>query len=170
MNGQSLACASSSSRAACRNARAFRPVAVGNFLRQPGHAFLRDLQVRINPFVRFVQPRAPVTFLAPARRAGRGDLIGRMAVQIFARRDERKDLLVVKNFAREIIQKLRPFIPPMAEQFRVVRRDDQRRAVQKAGDALGLFDALVEKMPGVLARRLQGRGRAGKSACPRPRR
>ncbi len=155
MNGQSLACASSNSRAACRNARAFRPVAVWNFLRQLGHALLRDLQVRINPFVLFVQPRAPVTFLAPARRAGRGDLIGRMAVQIFARRDERKDLLVVKSFAREVIQKLRPFIPPMAEQFRVVGRDDDRRAVQEAGDALRLFDALIEKMPGVFARRLQ---------------
>ena len=44
----------------------------------------------------------------------------------------------------------------MAEQFRVVRRDDQRRAVQKSGDALGLFDALIEKMPGVFARGLQG--------------
>gem|GEM_PF-3872812 len=30
------------------------------------HPVLRDLQVRINPFVRFVQPHAPVAFLAPA--------------------------------------------------------------------------------------------------------
>ena len=34
--------------------------------RQSGHPLLRDLQVRINPFVLLVQPRAVVTLLAPA--------------------------------------------------------------------------------------------------------
>jgi hypothetical protein len=52
----------------------------GKFPRQSGHAFLRDLQVRINPFVLLVQPRAQIAFLAPAGRAGRGDLVGRMPV------------------------------------------------------------------------------------------
>ena len=61
---------------------------LGKFFHQIAHALLRDLQVRINPFVRLVEPDAPVTFLAPARRAGRGNLIGRVVLQIFAGREQ----------------------------------------------------------------------------------
>ena len=66
-------------RGLLQRARLQAASAVGKFLRQLGHALLRDLQVRINPLVRFVEPHAPVAFLAPAGRAGRGDLVGRMA-------------------------------------------------------------------------------------------
>src|SRR5476651_1662380 len=110
--------------------------------------------MRINPFVRLVQPRAQVTFLSPARRARRGDLVRRMPSEIFAGRDERNVLLVVESLAREKIQKLRAFIPPVPEQFRVIRRDDERRTVQKSGELLDLRDALVEKMLRVFARGL----------------
>ena len=39
----------------------------------------------------------------------------------------------------------------MPEQFRVIRRDDERRAIQKSGEPLDLRDTLVEKMLRVFA-------------------
>src|ERR1700690_3349793 len=72
-----------------------------------------------------------------------------MPPQIFARRDEREGFLVVKKFTREVIKKLRPLIPPVAEQFRVIRRDGERRTIQKSGELPCLVYAFVEKMPGM---------------------
>jgi len=43
-----------------------RRFALAIFFGQLGHALLRDLQMGINPFVGFIQPNAPVAFLAPA--------------------------------------------------------------------------------------------------------
>ena len=62
-------------------------------------------------------------------------------------------LLLVAQLAREKIQELRPFIPPVAEQLRVIRRDDDGRPVQQRRDLPRLREAFVEKMPRVPARR-----------------
>src|SRR5438067_2107679 len=76
--------------------RALRQSAgAGKFSRQFGHSLLRDVQVRINPFVRFVEPHPPVAFLPPARRARRGDLLGRVPAQIFLRREQDENFLIV---------------------------------------------------------------------------
>ena len=166
MNGQSLDCARSSSRAACLSARSLHWVRLRKAPHQFGHPFLRHLQVGKNPFVLLVEPHAPVTFLAPARRAGRGDLVGGMHAQIFLGRDQREGLLVVIGLAHEEIEELRPFIPPVAEQFRVVRRQHQRRAIQDAGQLLDLRHARVEKMPGMLGRHPPAPRRGRRSACP----
>ena len=66
-------------------------------------------------------------------------------------------MLVVKQFAREIIEKFRPFIPPVAEQFGVVGRHGERGTIQKSRDALDLHDTFVEKMAGVFGGGLQCR-------------
>ncbi len=73
-----------------------------------------------------------MAFLAPGGRAGRGDLVAWMPVQIFARRDQLDGLLVVECHAREEVEELRPFIPPMTEQFRIIRRDNKRRMIQNS--------------------------------------
>src|SRR5208283_510703 len=78
-----------------------------------------------------------------------------MPAQIFARRDERNGFLVVKKFAREVIKKFRPLIPPVAEQFRVIRRHGERRTIQKSGELPDLVYAFVEKMSGVSGGGLQ---------------
>jgi hypothetical protein len=90
---------------------------------QGRHSFLRDVEVRVNPLVGFVEPHAPITLLAPARRSRFCNLIRRKLFQVFLGRYERKNLLIVTGLANEIIQEFRPFIPPMAEEFGIVRRD-----------------------------------------------
>ena len=72
-----------------------------------------------------------------------------MATEILLGRDEFKNLLVVVSLAHEEIEELGSFIPPMPEQLRVVRREDERRAIEDAGELFDLFDARFEKMIGV---------------------
>src|SRR5665213_906813 len=80
-----------------------------------------------------------------------------MALEIFAGREERGGfLLLVADFAHEEVEKFRPFIPPMPEQFGVIGRDDDRRAIQNAFELLHLRDAFIQKMPGVPARGGEG--------------
>src|ERR1700722_10498342 len=78
-----------------------------------------------------------------------------MPSEIFAGRDEQNILLIVESLARKEIQKLRAFIPPVAKQFRVIRRDDERRTIQKSGELLDLRDAFIQKMLRGFARGFQ---------------
>ncbi len=78
-----------------------------------------------------------------------------MPVQIFAGRDQLDRLLVVESHAREEVEELRPFIPPMAEQLGVIRRDDERRTIQNSREPPDLRHAFVEEMSGVFARSLE---------------
>jgi hypothetical protein len=80
-----------------------------------------------------------------------------MAAQIFFRRDQLENLLVATRFAHKGIEKFRAFVPPMAEQLGVVRRDDERRSVEDAGEFPDLCHARFEKMARVLRRRMQRR-------------
>ena len=73
-------------------------------------------------------------------------MIGRMALQIFAGRDEGKNFLLIAKFAREEVEELRPFIPPMPKQLRVVGRDDDGRSVEQAVELPDLREAFVKKM------------------------
>ena len=76
-----------SSRAVCFSARSRSAVGLVNFLTS---SVIRSCATAgaVNPLVLFVEPDAVVTFLAPARRGGRGDLVGRMAAEILFRRDQ----------------------------------------------------------------------------------
>src|SRR2546425_11446253 len=49
--------------------------------RQFRHALLRHGEMRINPFILFVEPYLPITFLSPTRRTRGGHLVGRMDAQ-----------------------------------------------------------------------------------------
>ncbi len=95
--------------------------------RQLRHALLSHMKMRIDPFILFIEPRAPVTFFAPARRAGGGDLVCGVTPQVFIWRDQLEHFLVVAGLAHEKIQELRAFVPPMAEQLCVVRRHHDGR-------------------------------------------
>src|SRR5438552_1621682 len=67
----------------------FRKAAcLGIFARQSGHPLLRDMQVRINPLVGFIQPHPPISLFAPARGAGNRNLVRRMPFQVFGWSDE----------------------------------------------------------------------------------
>src|SRR5205823_14076719 len=98
---------------------------------------------------RLARPAPPVASLPPARRARRGDLLSRMPVQIFLRREQDENLLIVISLAHQQIEPLDAFIPPMAEQFGVVGRENQRRPVHDAGQPLKLLEARDEEMTGV---------------------
>src|SRR5581483_3547389 len=58
---------------------------VGEFAGKLRHPLLRDLEVGLDPFVGLVEPDVPVTLGAPARRAGPGDLLGGMKLEILVR-------------------------------------------------------------------------------------
>src|SRR6266404_4605371 len=118
--------------------------------RQLRHSFLRHIEVRINPLAFFVQPHPPIPALAPTRRPRRRHLVGRMPPQILLRRNPTERLLVVVRLPRQVIEKLRPFIPPMAEQFGIVRAQHQRWTIQGLRQPLHLGNARRQKMPGVL--------------------
>src|SRR5437867_318306 len=62
--------------------------------RQFSHALFRHSEMRINPFILLVEPHFPITFLAPARGAWGGNLVGRMGAQVILRSDQAKDLLI----------------------------------------------------------------------------
>src|SRR6185436_12623086 len=78
-----------------------------------------------------------------------------MPPQIFLRCRQREGLLIVKSLAHEVIEELRALIPPVAEQFRVIRREHQRRAIQNAAEVLDLADSGVEKMSRVFTGGMQ---------------
>ena len=124
-----------------------------------GHAFLGDLQVRMDPLVGFVEPDAPIPFLAPARGAGRGDLVGRVLFQIFRGGDERDVLLLLAQFANEEIDELGAFIPPMAEELGIVRRDDDGGGGRAAARFHGPDARAHPENAGHVRWRRPGRGR-----------
>src|SRR5262249_3640297 len=95
------------------------------------------------------EPDFPVAFFAPTRGAGTGDLLGGIQSQIFPGGREHDGALVVDGFAYEKIEKFGTFVPPMAKQFGIIRRKDQRRPLQHANQALDLLHALAQKMTGV---------------------
>src|SRR5262249_18732851 len=111
-----------------------------------GHPFLRHLQMRINPFVLVVEPDLPVALFAPARSAGPDHLLRWIFAQIFPGRRQFDDLLVIDGLPHEIIEKLRPFVPPMAKKLRVIRRKDQWRTIHDFSQMLHLLDSFAEKM------------------------
>src|SRR5258705_9804583 len=100
----------------------------------------------INPFVGFIEPHLPVAFGAPTGSCGSRDLVGWMAVQIITWRNQRERLLVVIGFANKEIEKLHPFVPPMTEQFGIIRREHQGRPVHNLGETCDLSHSGREEM------------------------
>src|SRR3981081_3927990 len=109
--------------------------------------------MRINPGVGRIEPNFEMTFIPPGRCGRLDRLLGRMAGQIFARRRELKILLVERDFADEELEKARSFKPPMSEQFRVERNDDDRIDIERR-DLAQLPATLLEKMIRVRISRL----------------
>ena len=86
-------------------------------------------------------------------------------LQIFAGRDAAKGfLLLVAEFAHEEIEELRAFIPPVPEQLGVIRRNDDRRTIQKRREPAGLARCVRRENAARVRWRRRARGRAGKSA------
>ena len=65
------------------------------------------------------------------------------------------------GFAHEEVEEVRAFIPPVAEQFGVVGRDDEWRTIQDGGEFLDLLDAGFEKVRGVRIGSFGGGGASG---------
>src|SRR5215472_3852952 len=77
-----------------------------------------------------------------------------MRGQIFTRRCE-LEISFVRGVANELFQENWSFEPPVAKQFRIERRDDNRCETSVA-DLLNLLPALVQKVDCVLRGRIFG--------------
>lgn len=118
-----------------------------------GHARLGGALVRVHPSVAFVEPDFVVAFRAPRRRRELLRLERRARVEIIAGGDARDLGAVFVQLSKNEVEKLDPFVPPMAEQLCVVGRDDERRAmVERWSNARGLCDPLADEMLRVGAR------------------
>src|SRR6187551_3676243 len=97
------------------------------------------MQVRLNPRIRFVEPDSQVSLISPAGCGRRNRLLGRVATQEFGGCRELKILmtvmvptgkpqvlLAVSGLSNKRFEKERSFKPPMPEQLRVERCDDDR--------------------------------------------
>ena len=114
--------------------------------------------MRINPLVLLAEPDAPVTLLAPTGGARRRNLHVRLAAQVFFRRNQAEHFLIPAGLSHEEIQELRPFIPPVPEQFCVVRANDNGRPAQDAGQSQNLCFALLQKFLRMVRCGLKGCG------------
>ena len=116
------------------------------------------VQMAINPVVGAFQPDFAVALVAPARQRRLGHLNARMTIEILRHGDGFDGLLIVVHFAEQEVDPVRPFEPPVAEQFGVVRRDDQRGpAVHRAGQPFDLFLAVEHEIAGVFGGFVQRR-------------
>ena len=152
MNCQSDACASRSSRAACSSTGR-----AGEWCQRGGcgapEAFLDRPQSRPGPRRLRVEPHTEIAAAAPRSR---GEIERRRCTRAgdVRRRRPRMDGSVRIHRAICVGEERRPLEPPMPEQFRVERRDDQpflsRRAaprdvVEQAGEVCGVL--LVRERP-----------------------
>src|SRR5258708_30919458 len=97
------------------------------------------MKVAINPVILTVQPHIVKTVVAPARHRGRSNLISRELFEVLRQGDELNGPLFQGNLADEVVEPTRALKPPMAEQFSVVGRDNQRPAVHPPPPRLPLF-------------------------------
>src|SRR5438445_608640 len=79
-----------------------------------------------------------------------------MLLQIFVRRDQLKSLLVIIGLSDEIIDKLGTFVPPMAKQFGIVRREHQWRTIHNSRGFVDLLDTRTQEMLSMASRSLLG--------------
>src|SRR5262249_60075465 len=84
------------------------------------------------------EPVLVVSLPSPRRGGRRRNLVGRMTIQVVARANRFDRVLVVVELAEEIAEKDRPLVPPVAEQLRIVRADDDGRAIHAARETFGL--------------------------------
>src|SRR5690606_35411940 len=101
-------------------------------------------------FVGLVQPGFPIPLLAPTGRGGLGDLLSGVYFQVIGWSDHPERGLVEISLPRDQVEEEWPFIPPVAKEFRIVRGDDDRRAIHNADGLPDLRDARIEKVLGVL--------------------
>ena len=109
--------------------------------------------VRIHPGVAVVQPHFKIPILTPGRCSRLLDLDRNSEIEKVTGRYRRDLGLVEMKLANEIIQELRPFVPPVPEKLCIVRRDDKRRMPFECfAKLISLLNALPDEMPGVFGR------------------
>src|SRR5882724_7659434 len=73
-----------------------------------------------------------------------------MPSEIIVRCNESKDVLVIVCLANKVIQKLRPFVPPVSKQFRIIRTEDDGWPIQNLRKLFDLGDSCGKKMVRVI--------------------
>ena len=117
------------------------------------HPARGGVEVRINPRVALIEPDAPVTFFSPTGGSGHDDVLCWVLREIIARCGQLQFVSVAGGCADEMLEKERPFVPPMSEKFRVERHDDNRISHERAEFA-ELLPARFEEVLRVRLRRL----------------
>src|SRR6516164_3124953 len=118
--------------------------------KQLAHPSLRRCKMRVDPFVLFVEPHAPVTSFTPARGGGVCNLVRWVRSEKLTRSNQAKSFLIKIRFPYEVIQEIQSLEPPMSEEFGVIRTNQQRRPLQDLRRTTDLLETLVEEMVGVL--------------------
>ena len=108
----------------------------------------------IDPGVTGIQPNAKMAVLTPCRSGRLDDLLRGVLSQIFTRRDE-LEIWFIYDVTNELFQKNWSFEPPMPEQFRIERNDNDRVKTEFA-DFPNLLTALSEKMIRMFGGRICG--------------
>src|SRR3954454_8671608 len=89
--------------------------------RSIGHPSRRQVQTRVDPRVRRIEPHTEMPILAP-RGCGRDEhLLSRMRSEKLTRRSQ-LDRLGGRRCSNEVLEKLWPFKPPVTKQFGIERR------------------------------------------------
>src|SRR5712692_1829031 len=97
------------------------------------------MQVAIDPVVLAGEPHLMIAFIAPTRRRRSSKLVGRESFQILRRGNETKHLLVIRDLTDEKVEPLRSLEPPVTEELRVVRCNDQWWTIHRSRQPLDLF-------------------------------
>ncbi len=105
------------------------------------HRLRCRIELRINPGVTRIEPDGEMAVLTPRGSSGLNDLLRRMRGQIFTRRCE-PEISFVCCVANELFQENWSFEPPVPEQFRIERSDNDRIETDFA-DFANLLDGFV---------------------------
>ena len=108
-----------------------------------------DMQVGIDPSVGGFEPNGGVALIPPRGGARLTDLVGMVAGEEFGWRDHGKCFLVAGGFTKEVIEKDRAFVPPVAVEFRIVRTEDEGFDAHDSAKMLDLFFPIEHKIGGV---------------------
>jgi len=137
-------------------------VRVGVLSGEVDHLVGHDVEVRIDPVVAGVQPHFVVALVPPRRRFRLDDLQFGKFLEVTHRGGHLEHVLVVMDLARQVFEEIRPFEPPVPEQFRVVDGHHHRRTVHHRPEVFHLPFAVEHEVTRVGGRRfLRGARRVG---------
>ena len=129
-------------------------VAMGHFF----HARGSSMKVRIDPLVGTIEPNVRITHVAPGTEGRDLLLVHRMAFQVGAGGDGFQLVLIEVQLLEDVVEKFRPFIPPVAVELRIIRSHDQRRAIHVLRQMPHLASATVHEVLGVHRHLAEGIG------------